>query len=347
MIKKNLFQLGPKELSTSAFWAWLAYYVDDYGDDRQKRLYFSKLLLDDHEFNGKISKVRVWSEQSFKGGRVDLLLEFYLDEKRIRILCENKTTSFTSQNQLSKYSKKFPKEEGFHHIYLKLDYIDSAELQLCSDFGFRPLDGRQLYDTLLMINFSHPIIKEYLVFLEEVFLYDYSDIEQERFYRNRFTNLEKARFQRFFMDKLLIELERVGREKYTLGYNSSKGKPYAKISFAKTPNAIGTKNEHLFWRMDRRAGAECIRLNQWSKIIGNAPALIKQKKNRRNALRELAKEILKDFENLNAGKVNNRGINESEIVIFFLGPNRNTLTMLLEELPRFNHRFSQAYSGLA
>lgn len=348
MNKYNLFALAPKELSTSAFIGWLANYIKENGNKNQKRRFFAKFLLDKNETqcNLTFNSFSIEKEKKVKGGRIELLLVYELNGEEVKVILENKTVTTTSGKQLSKY-RDFGGELSYY-VYLKLDYIDSSERNLCADNNYLVRDGKDLYQTLIQLNLNQQIVSEYLAFLKYNYVYDYYDLSHERIYQilKNSSSIGKGRLQRYVLDQLRDKIMDGGNDNLELGYGSSSGNPYATLSFKKTMHWMPGTNEVMFWRLDRRAGKPYLRLSQWSGVKGK-PEALKKKWERRDLMRRKAADLLAKQSNIVPGKVTNSAKNESEIVIFFLGTGakENTVETILNELPIFHAEFFKFYKA--
>ncbi len=161
---------------------------------------------------------------------------------------------------------------------------------------------------------------------------------------NEFYCLNEAQGQQYFLSELYRKLEKIpGINLNFKTGNNPDGRPWTEIDICNCISAFGNHDEAIFWRVDKRAGKNYIRLNQWSKI---PKSLIPEKMNRLVKLRYIANNILENFPNLKGGKVHNRGKEESEIVIFFISNKDNSLQDLIDFLPNFTKAFIKRYSSI-
>ena len=109
MDNTNLFKHAPKELVTDAFLTWLFYFLDSNEKfQKYKQNFFNKLLLKADDIDKTVYEIKINRQSKVKNGRIDLLLEFKLENKTKKILFENKTWTSTNKNQLQKYKEGFP-----------------------------------------------------------------------------------------------------------------------------------------------------------------------------------------------------------------------------------------------
>ena len=129
--------------------------------------------------------------------------------------------------------------------------------------------------------------------------------------------------------------------KYKTG--SSSGRPWTELNIARKENVYGNNWEFLFWRIDIRKGKFYIRLNQYAYIIkANNTDFNRNKKERLKLLRKIASDIKSKY-NLKAGKLSNSGVNESEIIIFFLQD--NDMKTLVNEVYSFSLEMVNEYNN--
>jgi hypothetical protein len=98
------------------------------------------------------------------------------------------------------------------------------------------------------------------------------------------------------------------------------GTPWTQLDICRREGYYEGKNETLFWRVDSRAGRTYLRVNQYAAIPKDRPEIAARKKQRLLALRELASNISADYD-LKPGKLSNKGVRESEVIIFFFDEN--------------------------
>ena len=130
--------------------------------------------------------------------------------------------------------------------------------------------------------------------------------------------------------------------KFKKGSNIN-GSPWTQLDFCRRKDYYEGTNETLFWRVDSRAGRTYLRINQYAAIPIDRPEIVAHNKRRLKALRELASDISSHY-NLKPGKISNKGVRESEVIIFFF--DENPYGPLKELLPEFTTKLQAQYYQL-
>ncbi len=141
----------------------------------------------------------------------------------------------------------------------------------------------------------------------------------------------------------LIKLD-VPLGQITPGCNKD-GTPWTHIDIVKIE---GNYSEVLFWRVDRREKGYYIRLNQYA-IPKDEEVWYKMY--RLKQLRQAAKEAIEELDNPNLvkGELTNKGILESDIIIFFLDKTKipqNNLAELINAIPVISKRVIETFKKL-
>jgi len=343
MNNTNLFKHAPKELSTDAFITWLLYFLDSNPEYKeQKQLFFNKLLLKSEDNDRPVRNIEIKRQSTNQHGRPDILLHFHFEEekdKKQTILFENKTWSTTNHIQLDGYKKGYP--NTYRYIYLKLAYVNHFEEKLTKSFFYDIITVHELSETLSRIKDIHPFVAHYLEYIDQTFKSFIDQIPENLFFIHDYSILgeEKGQAQQYLIDLIYKELD--GKvEKLCFLNGSSSGRPWTQLTISEKPNIYGKLSEKVFWRVDIRSGKFYIRLNQYSYITDEFKSL---KMERLNKLRIIANDILKEYPFLNIGNHLEKGIKESEIVIFFLED--NDLNELFRILPEFSIKFNEMYEN--
>ena len=121
------------------------------------------------------------------------------------------------------------------------------------------------------------------------------------------------------------------------------GTPWTQLDICRREGYYEGKNETLFWRVDSRAGRTYLRVNQYAAIPMDQHEIVADKKRRLRALRELAYNISADYD-LKPGKLSNKGVRESEVIIFFF--DENPYGLLKGLLPELTKRLQSQYYSL-
>lgn len=344
MDNTNLFKHATKELTTDAFITWLFYFLDSketYND--AKHVFFNDLLLRPGDHNKVISDIKVSPQQrAGKNGRIDLLLEFKIDNKDEKILFENKTSSSTNRNQLTKYKKNYA--NLYKYIYLKLAYINIQEKRLTKELGYECITSEKLSNALKKITHLHLFIEQYHQYLNKKFVESINSFDDNLFKNKKFEILEEGQAQEYLRDILFQKLEGTLSRLKIETENNRDGIPYSKIEFALKENLYGGKNEYLYWRIGKLNHRFCLRLLQYARIRNstNRAEFEKKKMERRSILRDITADVNKKY-NLNASKPRDGGVNESEIINFFLLD--NDINSLVDAFRNFTLEVEEAYNN--
>ncbi len=281
MDNTNLFIHAPKELVTDAFLTWLLYFLDSKVEyQKYKQQLFNELFLSKNDFKKNVSEIEVRRQVDVNGGRIDLLVEFNLDNAKQTILFENKTWTTTNQDQLQKYKEGLP--NLYKYIYLKLAYLNYAERKLTEKVGYKPVTSKMLYDTLKNMSDLHPFINQYVTYIKETFVNYINGFHKAIFGKNRnedrYGILENHQAQQYLMDILYKDLDgKLNHLNFKTG--SSSGRPWTQLDIARKEKVYENIEEFLFWRIDKRNGKYYIRLNQYAYIKNsNKPEFIEMKK---------------------------------------------------------------------
>lgn len=341
MDNTNLFKHAPKELVTDAFLTWLFYFLDSNEKfQKDKQDFFNKLLLRPDDLGKTIYAIEVNRQLKVKNGRIDLLLEFRLQNNTEKILFENKTWTSTSKSQLQKYKEGFP--NLYKYIYLKLAYINYYKRQLLKNLDYNFITSEMLVNSLKQIAHLHPFIQQYMDYINQMFVKYINSFKVSLFENNNINILRDGQPQEYLMDILYENLEnKLSYLKFKTG--SSSGRPWTELDIARKENIYGNIWEFLFWRIDIRKGKFYIRLNQYAYIKETNNIEFKRKKKERlTLLREIASNINLNY-SLKPGKLSNSGVNESEIIVFFL--RENNMKKLMKILPLFSIEIVEEYNN--
>lgn len=336
----NLFKYAPKELVTDAFLTWLFYFIDsDLKYSNEKQILFNELILRQGDNNKPITKIKVVRQDKKKNGRSDIILYFNQNNIEKKVLFENKTWTTTSFNQLNGYKKDNP--NFYRYFYLKLAYVNYYEKKLAKQCGYDVITSFSLSKTLKKIAHIHLFVRHYIEYIDETFVNYISKFSDKLLIKNNLDLLKDGQAQQYLIDILYQKLD--NKLKYLKFENgSSFGRPWTELDIAKKDKVYGDIGEFIFWRIDIRSNKSYIRLNQYA-YIGNKYK--SEKKSRLYELRELAKNISKKY-NITQGKISNKGIKESEIIIFFLDVNKicNVIKILADFSIKFENKYQKDFN---
>jgi hypothetical protein len=329
----NLFMHAPKELSTDAFLAWFfkELEVNPSIADYRSQVFHALGLIAEGEMPVKIEPV-------LQSGNVDLLLNFEVDKTPRRILFENKTATTFHSDQLNRYRERFPNCDKY--IYFKIGYVDTWERQNLQ--GYQLISAHDFHQAVSFLAPFHPIIDQYCVFLKDAWISKEEQVLQ-RLAISCPTAFESAIGQRHLIGELYDQLKKSDPFlKFKKGVNMN-GTPWTQLDICRREGYYEGKNETLFWRVDSRARRTYLRINQYAAIPKDRPEIATRKKQRLLALRELASTISANYD-LKPGKLSNKGVRESEVIIFFF--DENPYGDLKQVLPEFSNKLQKAYYGL-
>jgi hypothetical protein len=329
----NLFMYAPKELSTDAFLAWFftELEVNPSIADYRSQVFNALGLTAEGEIPDKI-------EPQLQSGNVDLLLHFKVNNTPRCILFENKTSSTFHSDQLNRYRERFPNCDKY--IYFKIGYVDTWERQNLQ--GYQLISAHDFHQAISFLAPYHPIIDQYCAFLKDVWI-----SEEEKVFASLAiscpTAFQSAIGQRHLIGELYDQLKNSDHFlKFKKGVNMN-GTPWTQLDICRREDYYEGKNETLFWRVDSRAGRTYLRINQYAAISKDRPEIAAHKKQRLQALRKLASDIIASYD-LKPGKLSNKGVRESEVIIFFF--DENPYTQLKEFLAEFTTKFQSRYYSL-
>jgi len=335
LVNTNLFKHAPKELVTDAFLTWLFYFLDSSEHQKDRTILFNELLLKPEDINKEVSLINVYKQQS----NTDIILEFNLNNKKEKILFENKTWSGTTASQLNGYRNKYP--NIYRYIYLKLAYINHEEYKLVKECGYDIINVFNLSETLSKFGNIHVIISHYLEYIDFTFRDHISQFPIKLLNENNTGLLSDGQAQHFFIDEIYKKIDdKVSGLRLRAG-NSRGGNPWTQLDISLTKDVYNNIDELIFWRVDERSGEFYLRLNQYSYIDMEHKEL---KFKRLEKLREIAYNISNKL-SLISGRLSNKGLKESEIIIFFL--KQNSIKSLIEIIPKFTIEFKVEYEKIS
>lgn len=335
----NLFKYATKELATDAFLAWLfTEFKDNEKLKSQASYFFRKLLLLPANEDSQITDIKVELQKN----KIDLLLIIITNQKEYKVLFENKTRTTIHSNQLNKNKENQP--DCWQYIYLKLSYIFFDEKKQAEEAGYKVLSGNDLLEAIEPLKSAHQFIEHYYYFLKTEYT-DFNKSLNEKFYHhNKFDLFKYREAQQMFISDLHESLYGLDNLKF-LSESNNGGSPWTQLYFCKRLKAYGDADEIIFWRLDKKANENYyVRLNQYCEQV--APQYIENKKEVLSKLRKIASDLANKYPDLICGEVTDRGVYESEIIIFFFNEKNkkiNEIQTLKNILPYFSKEFQKAY----
>lgn len=302
-VGNNLFQFAPRELSHSAFWAWVLQSTHPPLDAHSEVSQLGKTFLRDIDLPVPQATIEVKTEHSLpgEGGRVDIHAEI---DGATKLLIENKVSAPIRGDQLAAYRTSV--DEPVHCVFLSTAYDLQKRRGELDVNGWAVRDARDVRDLLESVASSHPVVVQYHEWLkqqvrkrarhEEMALSE--DVDE------RVEALETVPGQWRFMRSATGSFSNDGRQ-YGARERSD-GSPYTEFRFVEN----NENRDALFYRIDNLTNGPVFRLKQWQP----APSPDwSTKKERRNHLRELWNESLDKAGALEWDEPTNRGRQSSAV----------------------------------
>lgn len=333
--KTNIFFHSPKELTTDAFLVWLIYFLDSKEEYKvYKQIFFNNVILKKEDCDRAVSSVELKRQEN----NVDVLLMFRFEDdgEEQTILFENKTWSSQHSKQLARYKTIYP--NCYRYFYYKLAYINSQEAKEIAQEQYEVIDADMMSSTIEKMVDLHPLIKMYYDYIAYTFVDTINSFHKKLFVEHHYNVLWGADAQKYLCDIIVKKMTEQNVPSLRITNGTSYGRPWTEITITEKPEGYW---ECLFWRVDIRSGKFYIRLNQYAEPSKEE---IDYKMKRLEILRNEANSIVGSLQDLHLGKVNNRGIKESEVLIFFLED--NDLETLIEALPKISRRMMDVFREL-
>ncbi|MFW6026564.1 MAG: PD-(D/E)XK nuclease family protein [Candidatus Woesearchaeota archaeon] len=341
----NFFDFATKEISHSAFWAWVLNSVDKrggYNIPSKLGVNFLKTILfkKAKDYN-EIDKVSVTTEYCPPGStkKIDIFVEV---NETINIVIENKLNAIPSKEQLNKYYEIFGSNTLFVFVNLGYDYdfnVPEPWLKFTIEDILNLFEGINIK--------KHFLIKEYYNWLYSRNKY-FLDLESGIFSPN-LNKVERSLSTMEGQWKFFNSLFDNFFGQYYKGYNND-GSCQTQFWFFNLPQDHEMKEQYpyaLFYRVDKyRRKGYYLSLRQYLHI----PTYIKNKNLKEPQVKSRKKEDLKklrfiwqtsvkkiNFE-LKAYRPNNRGVFESEIGCFIID-DVNHPSKLRTVIPNLHNEF--------
>jgi hypothetical protein len=333
--KTNIFFHAPKELTTDAFIVWLIYYLDsDEENKKYMQMFFDSLILKKEDCGRSVDSIELKRQEN----NVDVLLMFRFEDNgdRQTVLFEDKTWGMPRSGQLSGYKENYP--SCYRYFYYKLGYINSQEKKEVSQAKYEVINAEMMSSTLEKMIDLHPLIKMYYDYITCTFVDAINSYYERIFVKHDYDILESADAQKYLCDAIVEKMTEQNVSYLEIRNGSSYGRPWTQIDFVRKEYGY---SERLFWRVDIRSGKYYVRLNQYAEPSEKE---VDYKMKRLEALRNEATNIVGTMPDLHVGKVENRAVKESEVLIFFLED--NNLERLLEAIPKISRHMIDTFQRL-
>jgi hypothetical protein len=333
--KTNIFVHAPKELTTDAFLVWLLYFLDSEEDYKtKKQTFFDSLILKKEDCGRAVGDIELKRQEN----NVDVLLTFRFedsDEQQI-VLFEDKTWSMPHSGQLARYKEIYP--DCYRYFYYKLAYINSQEKKEVSRERYEIVNAGMMSSVLEKMVDLHPLIKMYYEYITATFEQEINSFHERIFVKHDYNVLWSADAQKYLCDVIVENMTEQNVPYLGIRNATSFGRPWTQIDIAEQKDGFWEK---LFWRVDIRSGKFYIRLNQYSEPSKEELAY---KMRRLEILRKEANKLIATLPALHPGKVENKGKQECEVLIFFLED--NDLEILMESLPMVSRWMIDVFKSL-
>lgn len=333
--KTNIFFHAPKELTTDAFLVWLIYFLDsDIEYKAYKQAFFNSLILKKEDCGRAVGSIELKRQED----NVDVLLTFRFEAngEEQTVLFENKTWSMPHSGQLARYKEIYP--NCYRYFYYKLGYINSQEEKEVSREQYEVIDAGMMSSMLEKMTDLHPLIKMYYEYITYTFVDAINSFHEKIFIKHDYNVLWGADAQKYLCDAIVENMAEQNVPYLEIRNGTSYGRPWTQIDIVKKKDGY---EERLFWRVDIRSGKFYIRLNQYAE-----PSIEKvdYKMRRLEVLRNKANSIVESIPDLYPGKVKNRAVKESEVLIFFLED--NNLDQLISSIPLITRHMVDVFKEL-
>ena len=334
-VKTNIFFHAPKELTTDAFLVWLIYFLDSNEEYKTyKYAFFDSLILKKEDCGRAVNSIELKRQEN----NVDVLLTFRFEDngEEQTVLFEDKTWSMPHNRQLARYKEIYP--NCYRYFYYKLAYINSQEEKEVSQNRYEVINAGMMSSTLEKMIDLHPLIKMYYDYITYTFVETINSFHEKLFVKHDYDVLWSADAQKYLCDTIVENMTKQGVPYLEIRNGTSFGRPWTQIDIARKTDGYW---EGLFWRVDIRSGKFYIRLNQYAEPSKEE---IDYKMRRLEVLRNEANHIIGDMPNLHPGKVENRAVKESEVLIFFLAD--NDLEAVIGSIPKISRHMIDVFQSI-
>ena len=333
--KTNIFFHAPKELTTDAFLVWLIYFLDSDEENKEyKQTFFDSLILKKEDCGRAVGTFELKRPEN----NVDVLLKFRFEDngEEQTVLFEDKTWSMPHSKQLARYKEIYP--NCYRFFYYKLGYINSQEEKEIAQEQYEVINAGMMSSALEKMTELHPLIKMYYDYITYTFVDTINSFHEKIFVKHDYDVLWGADAQKYFCDTIVENMTEQNVPFLRITNGTSYGRPWTEIAITEKTDGYW---ECLFWRVDIRSGKFYIRLNQYAEPSENE---VDYKMHRLEILRNEANRIVGTMQDLHLGKVENRAIKESEVLIFFLDD--NDLDRLIKSIPKISSYMIEVFQKL-
>lgn len=305
----NLFEYAPRELSHSAFWAWVLDSLNTSSGEFSDVRALAQRLLDAADVPIP-DEINVTTESPLETGANRIDIHALLDGER-ELLIENKVSARPSVEQLTSYQEA-SNHETAHFLLLSTAFpmqkAKCAEQEELWTF----LQAPDLLTLLKMGERSHPVLSDYHEWLKQAL-----DEREELATKARSSKPDDRREaiktlpgQWAFMERVVEPFEDTGRQ---YGHRShSGGAPWTEFRFIEEDGFEGNDEgqDAVFYRLERLSAGPMFRVHQYQDSIGENWS---NKKERLSTLRDLWHTSVAEAGELPWEDGSNRGKKRCEI----------------------------------
>jgi len=321
-LKRNIFAYAPKELSHSAFWAWVLDCLDAEEEDLAGPKAVAEGVTKALEVRETSDKVDVATEVTFgERCRADIRVRLGGGHE---LLIECKRSAPVRARQIDRYVKQSPPgaQIGVITTHFDTSRIDRLDVPVVTT--------EKLFELLGPYRDRHPYLADYTDWLQD--LMERREQQRRGALSTDTEERSKALSTRVGQWALMHALMEPMVGEYTWGTNGG-GEPWTQFAFSN-----GKDSDRLFYRIDRYSDGYYVSLRQYLRDTSH-PAW-EGKSDRLEDLRRFWKEAV-DEENsdLQFREPNNRGTYESEVACIMLS--KNGSERIVAELPALHEAFTR------
>lgn len=166
MTTPNIFSIHSKEFAIDAFLIWITQWADPQYEKINEALNslavdVIKLLAGD-QMPEEITNVKAWPQEE----NIDVIVTV---NNQLVIAIENKLGSYVHSDQLTRYREYIERDyAGNKHafVYFKLATEPKENKRQVEQKGYKVLERKELYQTLIAKRMAHPNVEDFIAFME-------------------------------------------------------------------------------------------------------------------------------------------------------------------------------------
>jgi len=321
----NLFRFANRELSHSAFWAWMFQTLDAGGiPELQGPRRVILRLLELHHLPPLMPPVEVRREVKLNAAdRLDIQVS---DSVGTLIVIENKLSAIPDAAQVERYRSSLGSAAKVYLIVLSTAFDEDVRASLGCDY----IGGNELLDLVEHEKNSHFLLGEYCAWLREV-LSRRRELSRKSVSDNPADYseaLKTAEGQWALMATLMRRMP--GRQYRSVNFG---GDPWTEFRFVEQ----AAQHDAIFYRVEIQREGPQLRINQYRDDV-KGRADYAPKAQRLNLLRKWWSDIIdREGPLLRPARVREHGVMSSEIGRFLLA--ENSPSELIRSLPAIHREF--------